>query len=143
MKTYLYTWNPSRQNWGEQPEAIKLISNGSPYHTDWSCGKTKKIEPGDAFLLMRLGVDPRGIIGCGHVLSGPVRVPHWDKVKAADGKTMLKTQLAFEVLSEEPVVSLSDLQQGYPDVTWTPLEGGLLVPEEAAVELLAAIRGAE
>ena len=53
------------------------MNDGEPYERYWSCGPKKK-EVGDAFLLMRLGVEPKGIIGCGYISSTPFVLPHWD-----------------------------------------------------------------
>ena len=31
---------------------------------------------------MRLGIEPKGIIGCGYVSSQPYSLPHWDEQKS-------------------------------------------------------------
>lgn len=77
----------------------------------WSCGKTKRINTGDLFFLMRLGIEPKGIIGCGYITSKPYFFTHWDKEKAKEGKETLRTDLAFKSLSEEPIFSLTYLKK--------------------------------
>src|SRR5262245_40655979 len=99
MSTYLYTWNPKRWTWSSQRDAVERVQNGDTYDTDWSCGKKRTIEIGDVFLLMRLGVDPKGLIDCGRISSGPRLSPHWDKTRASEGKTVLKTDVSFEILA--------------------------------------------
>ena len=141
MSTYLYIWNPDRWTWSDQQDAIYRVNNSKQYDMYWSCGNTKKIEIGDTFLLMRLGVEPKGIIGCGYISSKPYLLPHWDKSKADEGKTTLRTDLLFKALSEEPIISLSYLQDKFPSYTWTPQAGGLQVPDEIAAELLETIQG--
>jgi len=140
MSAYLYTWNPDRWVWSDQQDAIYRVNNGDQYDMYWSCGNTKRIEIGDLFFLMRLGVEPKGIIGCGYVSSLPYPLPHWDDEKAADGKSALRTDLLFKALSEYPIVSLANLQNRFPNHTWTPQAGGLSIPDEIAQELFATIQ---
>ena len=56
MSAYLYTWNPKRWVWVDQADAVYRVNNGDQYDMYWSCGNTKKIQVGDVFFLMRLGV---------------------------------------------------------------------------------------
>ena len=140
MSAYLYTWNPKRWHWADQAQAVYEINNGDSYDIYWSCGNTKKIAVGDIFFLMRLGVDPKGIIGCGYVSSSPYLLPHWDEEKAAEGKTTLRTNLLFKALSEKPIISLSALQDKYPSFKWTPEAGGLTVPDSIASGLFSEIQ---
>lgn len=140
MSTYLYTWNPKRWKWVDQPEAICRIADGEEYDIHWSCGNTKKISVGDTFFLIKLGVEPRGIIGCGFVSSSPYPLLHWDEEKAKKGLTALRTDLLFKVLCEKPIISIDQLQALYPAYNWSPQASGLSVPEPIASELFAQIQ---
>lgn len=140
MNAYLYVWNPNKWVWSDQQDAIYRVNNGDQYDMYWSCGNTKRIEIGDLFFLMRLGVEPKGIIGCGYISSQPYYLPHWDEQKATEGKLALRTDLLFKALSENPIVSLTYLQDKYPNYTWTPPAGGLSIPNEIAQELLSLIQ---
>ena len=140
MSAYLYIWNPERWVWSDQQDAIYRVNNGDQYDMYWSCGNTKRIEIGNLFFLMRLGVEPKGIIGCGYVSSQPYSLLHWDEQKAAEGKSALRTDLLFKALSENPIVSLAYLQEKYPDRAWTPQAGGLSIPDEIAQELFSLIQ---
>ncbi|MCX5870944.1 MAG: HNH endonuclease [Deltaproteobacteria bacterium] len=140
MSAYLYTWNPNKWDWNDQQDAIYRVNNGDQYDIYWSCGVTKRIEIGDLFFLMRLGVEPKGIIGCGYVSSQPYSLPHWDEQKAAEGKSALRTDLLFKALSENPIVSLTYLEEKYPKRKWTPQAGGLSIPDEIAKELFSVIQ---
>ena len=139
MATYLYTWNPNRWAWSEQADAIYRVNNDKPYDMCWSCGNTRRIEIGDTFLLMKLGVEPKGIIGCGYIASTPYELPHWDPEKANSGMLALRTDLLFKALSEVPIVSLGHLQDQHPSYNWTPQGGGLSVPEIIADDVLSLI----
>jgi len=140
VSAYLYTWNPERWIWSDQQDAIYRVNNGDQYDMYWSCGNTKRIEIGDVFFLMRLGIDPKGIIGCGYISSQPYYLPHWDEGKANEGKTALRTDLLFKALSEEPIFPLAYLQDKYQDYSWTPQAGGMSIPDEIAAELFAQIQ---
>jgi len=109
----------------------------------WSCGNTKRIEIGDLFFLMRLGVEPKGIIACGYISSSPYALPHWDEQKALEGKTTLRTDLLFKSLSEAPLVSLEYLLDKYPNYKWTPQVGGLSIPDDISEELFTLIQSNE
>ena len=116
MSAYLYTWNPNRWAWCDQQDAIYRVNNGEQYDMYWSCGNTKRIEIGDIFFLIKLGVEPKGVIGCGYISSKPYPLPHWDEEKEKSGKSALRTDLLFKALSENPIVSLAYLQEKYPEL---------------------------
>ena len=139
MRTYLYTWNPNRWTWSDQPNAIYRVNNGEQYDMYWSCGNTKRIVSGDRFFLMQLGVEKKGIIACGYISSEPYPLPHWDEQKAQAGQTALRTDLLFKALSNEPIISYSDLKSKYPNCSWTPQASGVSIPDDIAEELFALI----
>ena len=88
MSTYLFAWNPKRWAWTDLDAQIEQV--GLSGHTDdrWSSGNTKQIPPGSRFFLIRLGLEPKGIIGSGVTLSAPDYGPHWDEDKAASGEKL-------------------------------------------------------
>ena len=137
MSSYLYTWNPKRWNWKDLQCAIYDVNNDEPYDGRWSCGNTKRIKVGDLFFLMRLGVEPKGIIGCGYVLSKPYEQPHWDQKRRRGGRTALYTDLLFEILSENPIFPLEFLQSEFPNDNWTPQSGGANVKDDTVSSLLS------
>lgn len=140
MSAYLYTWNPSKWNWHDQQGAIYRVNNNEDYVRYWSCGNTKRIKAGDIFLLMRLGVEPKGIIGCGYILSRPYDLPHWDTEKADKGKKASRTDLLFMALSDSPIYSLIELKNEHPSVNWTPQSSGQSIPENIANAILEKIQ---
>ena len=140
MSAYLYTWNPNNWKWVDLQDAIFRVNNGEEYNRYWSCGVTKRIAPGDTFLLVRLGVEPKGIIGVGYVTSAPYFRPHWDKTKRAAGETALRTDLLYKVLSEKPIISMVELSRRFPQHNWTPQSSGTSIPEAIAAELIGEIQ---
>lgn len=49
MAVYIYTWNPEKWRWADLQDAIYQVNNGEDYEMFWSCGNTKRIQPGDPF----------------------------------------------------------------------------------------------
>src|SRR5690606_19503325 len=96
---------------------------------------------GDQFFLIRLGVEPKGIIACGYISSTPYLLPHWNIEKEQLGKQALRTDLLFKALSDTPIISLSFLQDKYPNYSWTPQMSGISIPEDIAKELFNLIQG--
>ena len=139
MPTFLYTWNPDNWPWVDQADAIRRVNDAEPYELYWSCGSKKK-EIGDCFLLMRLGVEPKGIIGCGYISSRPFTMPHWDSAKRAAGKTAVRTDLLFKALADRPLIGHKELLRRFPDYNWTPQMSGMLVPQQIGDEIFAEIQ---
>ena len=143
MSAYLYTWNPNKWNWKDFQYAVYCVNNDEPYDRRWSCGNTKRIAIGDLFFLMRLGVEPKGIIGCGDILSIPCKEAHWDQEKSAKGKAILYTDLLFCTLSENPIFPIEFLQDRFSGYNWTPQASGVSIPDKIASELLSTIQSDE
>ena len=140
MSAYLYTWNPKRWNWNDLQEGISYVNKDERYDTRWSCGNTKRITIGDFFFLMRLGVEPKGIIGCGYVSSIPCEGPHWGQGQNSEGKMALYTDLLFTILSEYPIIDLGQLRHEHPGCNWTPQSSGTSIPENVASQLMSIIQ---
>ncbi|EGR2895096.1 HNH endonuclease [Vibrio parahaemolyticus] len=130
MNSYLFTWNPSRWTWYDQKEAIVAVNSGECYQEMWSSGRRKNIDIGEKFYMMRLGVEPKGIIGCGYVITRPELLEHWNPTKAKEKKKTLRALLDFTVISSEPIISLAELEKKYPDLKWTPESGGIFIPSD-------------
>lgn len=132
MADYLYLWNPKRWEWKDFHHAVRLVGEGRGYEDTWSCGGTKAIRPGDPFLLHRVGVEPRGIWGCGVVLTAPAPRDHWDPQRAAEGDKTLSTYLLFQALDTKPLVPLAELEARFPAVHWGAQVSGTRVDKGAA-----------
>lgn len=135
METFLYAWNPNRWSWENLDKAIACVRRGEDFPMYWSCGpKSKAI--GDAFFLVRLGIEPRGIIGFGYISSEPYDLPHWDPAQAQAGKIAARTDVRFKALSSEPFISIDDLQSDFPEQHWTPQQSGIRVTEAISARIM-------
>ena len=133
--TYLLTWNPNRWTWDTLPEDAQHSIEGDVVKECWSSGNTKRIAPGDRLFLMRLGVEPRGILASGWAISAPTPAPHWDQDRAAKGDTSLYVDAEFERVIDpdvEPPLPHAELEKSFPTFHWSPQASGIEIPPEIA-----------
>src|SRR5687767_11460016 len=67
---YLLTWNPEHFQLGGDG----VVTPGTVHR--WTC-HSKQPKPGDTVYLIRLGVEPRGVVAKGTVTEGSYEGPHW------------------------------------------------------------------
>ncbi len=140
---YLLTWNPSKWPWSSLSQDLQTIDREGHFDEEWSCGVSKNIPIGARVFLMRLGVDPKGLVASGHVTTEPFQKKHWDPELAAQGKEANYVDVRFDYLADEPVIPISVLEQGpIADMDWTPQNSGITIKPylEAWLESLWARR---
>lgn len=137
MKTFLFAWNPKKWNWTTLVQSIDQIEMTGRASEKWSVVSHKKIHPGDRAFLIRLGKEPKGIMGAGFVVSPVFLSPHWDDSDRLVNRVMID----FEVIlnpEEEPLLSLDILNQGnLGKENWTPQSSGIEINTEVTDELEA------
>ena len=118
MASFLLTWNPGC--WDIAALADELHETGA-CQTHWTT-QSRKIREGDGIVLLRQGVEPRGIVGIGRATGGPWR-----------GGRRWYCPVAWEWLEPEaPVLGVAELQQMIPTGHWTPRCSGTRVGEVEA-----------
>lgn len=95
MNTFLFAWNPNRWDWTDLEESIDQLETVGYVERRWSCGNSKSIKKGDRVFLIRLGKEPRGIMGSGYAKSSYYVAPHWD---GTEGKTTNYIDIEFDIL---------------------------------------------
>mgnify|MGYP001070536866 CR=1 FL=1 len=141
MTTILLTWNPDKFPW-DRPgdslgEQIAAIAARGYVDDRWGCGFSRGIVPGDRVFLMRLGVEPRGIVGAGHARGTPYTAPHW----AIPGKLALWVDIRFDHLRDatrQAILPSAELRHDPRFAAmrnWHPRASGAHIPDEAAGEL--------
>jgi len=132
MNTYLLTWNPKRWKWDMGEDLAALKARGF-FDRRWSCGRTKRIEPGDRVFLLRQSVEPRGILASGQAKSSPHYEAHWDESRTDEA---LYVDVRFDALlvpDEDGVLPLSQLQAGpLAAVNWSTQASGISIAPLAA-----------
>ena len=143
MKTYLLAWNPLRYPWGSLDDELNQVRSDGSTLVRWSVGNNRKITPGDRLFLIRLGKDPRGIVGSGWAKTSRYESPHWNPERAANGEVAYYIDIAFDALYEEPRLAISVLNSpplnSYPN--WSTLKSGVLIPSQVAIDLEDAWAG--
>lgn len=54
----------------------------------WTCGVNKSIKAGDRVFLIKLGLEPKGIVASGIAITDVFEGTHWDDEKATEGKKL-------------------------------------------------------
>ncbi|MFM1700374.1 McrB family protein [Aeromonas salmonicida] len=126
--TYLLTWNPEHyQDGGNAGVKVGEVER-------WTCSSAKP-QPGDRVYLIRLGVDPRGMVARGTVTRS--------SFNDADWRDPSKTRRYIEFQADEtrpdcasgllPMVLLEQLSQG--EFRWSAQSSGISIPPTLAQEL--------
>ena len=137
MKKYLVAWNPRKWEWKTIVSDVRHTRNNEYFRFDWGCGMSKSILPGDRIFLIRLGVEPKGIMASGFAATKPYRAIHW-----GDERRMTNYILVdFDILlnpDKEQILPLDLLKVGnMAKQIWTPQVSGISIKPKAAEELEA------
>lgn len=129
---FLFLWNPNLWDWMDIEETIDHLRNVGSVLRRWSCGNSKKIKKGDRVFLVRVGKEPRGIMGSGYAKSSYYVAPHWDGTK---GKTSNYIDIEFDVLINPEKHALFDkesLEMLDPNnlQQWFPQQSGISIKSE-------------
>jgi 5-methylcytosine-specific restriction protein A len=130
--------NPKHWSWDNLNECIEEIEKKGYHHDRWSCGVTKRIQPGDRVFLMRLGSEPRGIIASGWSISEVYEDTHWDKKAREEGKKARFIHVQFEVIlkPEERIFPINKLNSSiYKNMNCNPQASGITIPKFVAIQL--------
>lgn len=127
MNTYLFTWNYQRWNWPTFQSDIRKVKDEGKATIRWSCGNTRSIRPGDEAFLLKLGQEPRGILGSGLCVSEPFSDYHWiDKTKQA-----YYVNIEFDKLIDyttSPILTLDTLAKDQlAQQHWVTISSGILI----------------
>jgi 5-methylcytosine-specific restriction protein A len=142
QKAYLFAWNPANWHQWTDPNHVPYIEsnieelqNTGKVTLMWSCRSYKSIRPGDRAFLVKLGSNPKGVMGSGKVISAPFLSPHW----SGEDKDVPRVLIEFDVLlnpEKEPILTLDILKDGnLSKQTWTPQSSGISIKPELVDEL--------
>lgn len=143
MATYLFTWNPKKWAWKTLEEQILQLKNNKDVYENWGTGSRKhNIGIGDQFILIRLGVAPKGIIAIGTIASSPFEKIHWDDNLASQGQKISYVKLKMNQLGSIPFIKEDELNNRYPQINWTPQTSGTTVLDSIADEIFQELNTA-
>jgi 5-methylcytosine-specific restriction protein A len=130
MNTYLCTWNPKIWPWNDLNQDIESCKKNCFLDDRWSCGNTKKIEPGDRIFLIKLGHEnPNGIMASGFALSHVFEDEHYSDEK----RKALYVKVRFDVVLhpyDENILLKNVLKEKIPAMKWSPQASGVSIKSE-------------
>lgn len=131
-KAWLILWKRSAFGWEDYEEICEKTKNGAPYVCGWSCSnKNPKI--GDEVFLIKLGEEPKGIVGHGKVKLPSYEREHYDSVQAASGKKERAIDVEFDRLinyENENFIKQEDLVEKCSAQLWSPQSSGIKIKPE-------------
>ena len=129
---FLLTWNPRRgeEEWPDVAECLADSRRGHSVPLTWRC-YIKSPLPGDRVFLLRQGLEPRGIMGSGDLLTAPYR-----REPGAARIVNVRMDMLLDP-TRDGVLPLSELQDGaLAEVHWSTQRSGISVPEQATADLV-------
>lgn len=122
MSAYLLVWNPNVWPWSRLRQDLKKFTQEGTLSFSWSCGNRRNWPVGSRVFLIRLGVEPKGIVGSGWTVSEPIS----DKG--------LHVEFVFDTLHERPLLSLGELHK-MSNFHWSSQASGIEIPDETISKL--------
>lgn len=95
MSGYLLNWNPEKSEFREIASLMRLLEDGKLARSTWSIGSRKSAEINAPVVLLRQGVEPRGVVGIGRIVSESFAGPHWDPDKMSAGIDATRVVVSF------------------------------------------------
>ena len=141
MATWLLAWNPRRWEWANLDERVQEVEARGASRDRWSCGRTKKIQKGERVFLIKLGPEPRGLIGSGWTESEVRQERHWDPHSQRAGRSALYIDVCWDTLAAEPLISRAHLNDPpFNGMHWDTQSSGISLPPHIAQALEAVWR---
>lgn len=139
MKTWLLTWNPKKFPWNDPVQSfeelrVEIEQIGYTF-LKWTVGVNKSIKKGDRIFLMRLGIEPKGIIASGHAITPVFEGTHWDESRRQIGRKARRIYIKLDKMedfSKGSLVHLTELQTISSRFKWTAQSSGVEIPTQTA-----------
>ena len=126
-KAYLLTWNPKNWKWENYNEDVKRVKNKEKVAMSWTC-RSKQPRHGDDVYLLKSGV---GIVAHGNVTRESYEEESYDSLeKMANWIGVNFDWILDEENSENGIITVQELQQKFPNQTWSPRASGIAVKDE-------------
>lgn len=133
MRAFLFAWNPDKWEWPDLEQDIKDLAETSIFVDAWSCASHKAVREGDKAYLIKLGKEPKGIMGSGFVSSEPFMGENHR------GQPRMRILVNFDRLLnpyKEEILSLDVLKSGaLASQHWSTQSSGIAIKPELVYEL--------
>ncbi len=115
---YLFVWNSNPMNWDTYHSSLKKVRRNHKCIIPWLCN-TNKVEPGDRAFLIKVGKQPKGIIGSGTIV---------ETIREHGKVTSVKLKLDSLLDYNHAVLRLDTLKSGaLSQQWWTPQASGISI----------------
>ena len=138
-KVWLLAWNKKNWYWDGFAGKCEDTKNGKTFIESWACANTNP-QIGDEIYLIKLGDQPRGLIGHGTVARAIYERPHYDVVKANEGMMEKALDVEFDRLidyEKDTYVSQEELVAKCGAQHWSPQNSGIEIKQEVLPNLRA------
>ena len=138
-KAWLITWNKNNWNWSGYDTICEGTKNGKTFTDSWACASSGP-RIGDEVFLIKLGEQPRGVIGHGKVVREQYEKKHYDPRKAAEGKKEKAVDVEFDRVinyEKDKIVPQDELMAKCGAQYWSPQSSGIEIKQEVLPTLHA------
>ena len=138
-RVWLLTWNKNNWNWEGYSDKCVSTQNGGTITESWTCANTNP-KLGDEVFLIKLGEQPRCLIGHGFVVKESYESDHFDPEKSAAGKKSNHIDVEFDRLldyEKDKCVSQDELNGKCGEQYWSPQSSGIEIKPEVLPALYA------
>ena len=136
-RAWLLTWNRKNWSWDGYETFCAYTNEGHEFTDSWACVSSKP-QIGDEVFLLKLGEEPRGIVGHGTVVRKQYEKEHYDPEKAKLGIRQKAIDVEFDRLLDynyEKIVSQADLAEKCSAQHWSPQGSGIEIKPEVVPAL--------
>ncbi|MFA0531598.1 McrB family protein [Vibrio breoganii] len=128
MSVYLLTWNPKHFSTGGEGSKSGTLEYTHGQEVRWSC-HSQQPNIGDTVYLIRVGIEPRGIVAKGVVSKESYLAEHWSD--ASKQKRYIDFKLeGLRSNCEQGLLPMMLLQGAMPDQKWSPQTSGIEIRQE-------------
>lgn len=107
------------------------IARGEKPASRWNTGTRRQgISVGDRGLIVRVGREPRGLVGACEITSEIYLGPHWNPEARTIETGYVDIAMRAVVDLDDPM-TLDELRTIAPGAIWTPRQSGTRLPDEA------------
>ena len=131
-RVWLITWNKNNWHWDKFAEKCEDTKTGKTFIESWACANSNP-KIGDEVFLIKLGEQPRGLIGHGTVVRTIYEKEHYDIVKAAEGKKERAIDVEFDRLincEKDKYIDQAELVEKCGAQHWSPQNSGIEIKPE-------------
>ena len=131
-RAWLLTWNKNNWQWNGYNTLCEGTKHGGTVVESWACLSSKP-QFGDEVFLLKLGDEPRGIVGHGRVIRKQYEKDHFNPEKAAEGKKHKAIDVEFDRLlnyERDKILSQAELVDKCSQQHWSPQGSGIEIKKE-------------